>query len=102
MAVIKRLNINKFTTESDNNAFIEELKQVWLSWSHPSALGKVTVDINKDCKDPKQMTAFVTSLDEDAMEAVDEFAKSVVIPMRDKYQHENIKIDADLIETIYN
>ena len=31
MAVIKRLNINKFTTESDNNAFIEELKQVWLS-----------------------------------------------------------------------
>ena len=47
------------------------------------------------------MTAFVTSLDEDAMKAVDEFAKSVVIPMRDKYQHENIKIYADLIETIY-
>ena len=42
MATIKRLNINKFTTESDNDAFIEELKQLWLSWSHPSASGNVT------------------------------------------------------------
>ena len=37
MATIKRLNINKFTTESDNDAFIEELKKLWLSWSHPAA-----------------------------------------------------------------
>jgi len=62
MATIKRLNINKFTTESDNDAFIEELKQLWLSWSHPSASGNVTVDINKDRNDPTQMTAFVTLL----------------------------------------
>ena len=48
MATIKLLNINKFTTESDNDAFIEELKQLWLSWSHPLASGNVTVDINKE------------------------------------------------------
>lgn len=100
MAIIKRLNVNKFKTESDNDAFIEELKQVWLSWSHPDALGKVTVDINKDRNDPKQMTAFVTSLDDEAMKVVNEFAINVVIPMRDKYEHENIKIDADLIVSI--
>jgi len=32
MAVLKRLNINKFTSEADNDAFIEELKQIWLAW----------------------------------------------------------------------
>ena len=26
MAVLKRLNINKFTSEADNDAFIEEIK----------------------------------------------------------------------------
>ena len=35
MAVVKRLNINKFTSEADNDAFIEELKQMWLAWENP-------------------------------------------------------------------
>ena len=100
MATIKRLNINKFTTESDNDAFIEELKQLWLSWSHPSASGNVTVDINKDRNDPTQMTAFVTASNDKAMKAVDEFAVNAVIPMRDKYEHENIKVDAELLISI--
>ena len=28
MSVIKRLNVNKFTSEEDNDAFIEELKKI--------------------------------------------------------------------------
>ncbi|MFT5047519.1 MAG: hypothetical protein ACI8UP_004518 [Porticoccaceae bacterium] len=32
MSVIKRLNVNKFTSEGDNDAFIEKLKQIWLAW----------------------------------------------------------------------
>jgi len=31
MTKLKRLNINKFTSEADNDAFIEELKQLWLA-----------------------------------------------------------------------
>ena len=34
MGVLKRLNINKFTSEADNDAFIEELKQMWLAWEN--------------------------------------------------------------------
>jgi hypothetical protein len=47
MITIDRLKINKFTTVSDNDAFIEELKQLWLNLCHPSASGNVTVDITK-------------------------------------------------------
>ena len=36
MSVIKRLNVNKFTSEEDNDAFIEELKKMWLAWKNPS------------------------------------------------------------------
>ena len=78
MATIKRLNINKFTTESDNDAFIEELKQLWLSWSHPSASGNVTVDINKDRNDPTQMTAFVTASNDEAMKVIDTHEKITI------------------------
>ena len=46
------------------------------------------------------MTAFVTASNDEAMKAVDEFAVNVVIPMRDKYEHENIKIDAELLVSI--
>jgi hypothetical protein len=46
------------------------------------------------------MTAFVTASDDEAMKAVDEFAVNAVIPMRDKYEHENIKIDAELLVSI--
>ena len=50
MAVLKRLNINKFTSEADNDAFIEELKQMWLSWENPLTADNISVDINKDRK----------------------------------------------------
>ena len=46
------------------------------------------------------MTAFVTIESEDAMLAVNEWSKAVVLPTRDKYMHENIMIDADLVATI--
>ena len=78
MATIKRLNINKFTTESDNDAFIEELKQLWLSWSHPSASGNVTVDINKDRNNPTQMTAFVKTSNDEAMKVIDTHEKITI------------------------
>lgn len=46
------------------------------------------------------MTAFVTIEGEDAMLAANEWSKAVVLPTRDKNQHENIMIDADLVATI--
>ena len=40
---IKRLNVNKFTSEEDNDAFIEELKKMWLEWKNPSIANKISV-----------------------------------------------------------
>ena len=100
MSVLKRLNINKFTSEADNDAFIEELKQMWLACEDPSITTKISVDINKDRNDPTRMTAFVTASGNDAINAMNEWIKNVVMPVRDKYQHENILIDADLVASI--
>jgi hypothetical protein len=100
MSVLKRLNINKFTSEADNDAFIEELKQMWLAWEDPSITTKISVDINKDRNDPTRMTAFVTASGNDAINAMNEWIKNVVMPVRDKYQHENIMIDADLVASV--
>lgn len=100
MPIIKRLNVNTFTNEQDNDAFITELTEMWQEWSGPSSPSKISVDINKDRNNPLRMTAFVTIDGEDAMLAVNEWSKSIVLPTRDKYQHENIMIDADLVATI--
>jgi hypothetical protein len=100
MPILKRLNVNTFTTEQDNDAFIAELTEMWQEWSGPSSPSKISVDINKDRNNPLRMTAFVTIDGEDAMLAVNEWSKSIVLPTRDKYQHENIMIDADLVATI--
>ena len=100
MPILKRLNVNTFTTEQDDDAFIAELTEMWQEWSGPSSPSKISVDINKDRNNPLRMTAFVTIDGEDAMLAVNELSKAVVLPTRDKYQHENIMIDADLVATI--
>ena len=100
MTVLKRLNINKFTSEADNDAFIAELKQLWLAWSETSIATKISVDINKDRNNPTRMTAFVTASDDDAIIAMNKWSKDVVIPVRDKYKHENIMIDAELVASV--
>ena len=100
MPILKRLNVNTFTTEQDNDAFIAELTEMWQGWSGPRNQSKIYVDINKDRNNPLRMTAFVTIDGEDAMLAVNEWSKAVVLPTRDKYKHENIMIDADLVATI--
>lgn len=100
MTIIKRLNVNTFTTEADNDAFIAELNDMWENWSGPKRPSKISVDINKDRNNPLRMTAFVTIEVEDAMLALDEWSKAVVLPARNKYKHENIMIDADLVATI--
>ncbi|MDC0113838.1 hypothetical protein OAI45_01955 [Planktomarina temperata] len=88
MSVIKRLNVNKFTSEEDNDAFIEELKKMWLAWKNPSISNKISVDINKDCNDPTRMTAFVSATGYDTIDAMNEWSKK------------NILIDADLVANI--
>ena len=100
MTVIKRLNVNTFTTEEDNDAFIAALTELWNNWSGPTSLSKISVDINKDRDNPLRMTAFVTIEGEDAMVAVNEWSKSVVLPIRNKFKHENLMIDADLVATV--
>jgi hypothetical protein len=100
MTIIKRLNVNTFTTEADNDAFIAELKDMWENWSGPKRPAKISVDINKDRNNPLRMTAFVTIEGEDEMLAVNEWSKSVVLPTRNKYKHENIMIDANLLATV--
>ena len=100
MAVLKRLNINKFTSEADNDAFIEELKQMWLAWENPSITTNISVDINKDRNDPTRMTAFVSASGTDAINAMNEWSKNVVVPIRNQYKHENILIDADLVASV--
>ena len=100
MTVIKRLNVNTFTTEEDNDAFIAALTELWNNWSGPTSLSKISVDINKERDNPLRMTAFVTIEGEDAMVAVNEWSKSVVLPIRNKFKHENLMIDADLVATV--
>lgn len=100
MTVIKRLNVNTFTTEEDNDAFIAALTEMWNNWSGPTSLSKISVDINKDRDNPLRMTAFVTIEGEDAMVAVNEWSKSDVLPIRNKFKHENLMIDADLVATV--
>ena len=100
MTVIKRLNVNTFTTEEDNDAFIAALTEMWNNWSGPTSQSKISVDINKDRNNPLRMTAFVTIEGEDAMLAVNEWSKSVVLPIRNKFKHENLMIDADLVATV--
>lgn len=100
MTVIKRLNVNTFTTEEDNDAFIAALTEMWNNWSGPTSLSKISVDINKDRDNPLRMTAFVTIEGEDAVVAVNEWSKSVVLPIRNKFKHENLMIDADLVATV--
>jgi hypothetical protein len=100
MTVIKRLNVNTFTTEEDNDAFIAALTELWNNWSGPTSLSKISVDINKDRDNPLRMTAFVTIEGEDAMVAVNEWSKSGVLPIRNKFKHENLMIDADLVATV--
>ena len=48
MPVIKRLNVNTFTTEADNDAFIKELTTLWQKLDVHEIRSKVSVDINKD------------------------------------------------------
>ena len=100
MTVIKRLNVNTFTTEEDNDAFIAALTEMWNNWSGPTSPSKISVDINKDRNNPLRMTAFVTIEGEDARLAVNEWSKSIVLPIRNKFKHENLMIDADLVATV--
>lgn len=100
MTVIKRLNVNTFTTEEDNDAFIAALTELWNNWSGPTSLSKISVDINKDRVNPLPMTAFGTIEGEDVMVAVNEWSKSVVLPIRNKFKHENLMIDADLVAIV--
>ena len=54
MTIIKRLNVNTFTTEADNDAFIAELKDMWENSSGPKSPSKISVDINKDRNNPHE------------------------------------------------
>ena len=79
---------------------IAALTEMWNNWSGPTSPSKISVDINKDRNNPLRMTAFVTIEGEDAMLAVNEWSKSVVLPIRNKFKHENLMIDADLVATV--
>ena len=100
MPVIKRLNINTFKTEADNDAFIKELTTLWEELDLHEIRSKVSVDINKDKKNQCRMTAFVTIENEQVANALEYWVKNVVVPARNKYPHENLLIDAELVSTI--
>ena len=73
---------------------------MWLAWDDPSVAANISVDINKDRNDPTRTTSFVTASDIDAICAMNEWSKNVVSPTRDRYQHEHILIDADLVASV--
>jgi len=97
---IKRLNVNTFTSEADNDSFIAELSEIWRNWSGPTNSSKISLDINKDRNNPERMTAFVTVESEDALVDMNKWSSEVVLPIRNKYKHDNLMIDADLIASI--
>ena len=100
MTIIKRLNVNTFTSEADNDSFIAELSELWQTWSRSTSSSEITVDINKDRVNPMRMTAFVTVEGDEALVAVNKWSLEVVLPIRNKYKHDNLMIDADLITSI--
>ena len=104
MTIIKRLNVNTFTSEADNDSFIAELSELWQTWSGPTSSSRITVDINKDRNNPARMTAFVTVESEEALEDalvdMNKWSLKFVVPIRSKYKHDNLMIDADLIASI--
>jgi len=104
MTTIKRLNVNTFTSEADNDSFIAELSELWQTWSGPTSSSRITVDINKDRNNPARMTAFVTVESEEALEDalvdMNKWSLKFVVPIRSKYKHDNLMIDADLIASI--
>jgi hypothetical protein len=104
MPVIKRLNVNTFTSESDNDSFIAELSELWRAWPGSTNSSKISLDINKDRNNPARMTAFVTVESEDTLEDalvdMNKWSLKVVLPIRSKYKHDNLMIDADLIASI--
>ena len=100
MPIIKRLNVNTFTSESDNDSFISELSELWRAWPGSANSSKISLDINKDRNNPARMTAFVTIESEDALVDMNKWSLKVVLPIRSKYKHDNIMIDADLIASI--
>jgi hypothetical protein len=100
MTTIKRLNVNTFTSEADNDSFIAELSELWKTWSRPTSSFEITVDINKDRINPMRMTAFVTVEGDEALAAVNRWSLKVVLPILSKYKHDNLMIDADLIASI--
>ena len=100
MTTIKRLNVNTFTSEADNDSFIAELSELWQTWSRPTSSSRLTVDINKDRINPMRMTAFVTVEGDEALAAVNRWSLQGVLPIRNKYKHDNLMIDADLIASI--
>ena len=84
MAVIKRLNVNTFTSEADNDAFIAELTEMRQNWGGLKDLSKISVDINKDRDNPMRMTAFITIDGQEAFLKSDEWSKEVFLPARKK------------------
>ena len=46
------------------------------------------------------MTVVAIASNDESMKAVDEFDVIAVIPMRDKYKHENVKVDVELLVLI--
>jgi hypothetical protein len=58
------------------------------------------VDINKDRINPMRMTAFVTVEGDEALAALNRWSLQVVLPILNKYKHDNLMIDADLIASI--
>jgi hypothetical protein len=46
------------------------------------------------------MTAFVTIESEQVAKVMEDWVKNIVVPARNKYQHENLMIDAELVATI--
>ena len=100
MALIKRLNVNTFTSEADNDAFIAEIIEMWRNWSGLKNPSNISVDINKDRDNPMRMTALVTIDGEEAFSASNKWRKEVVLPLRNKKKHENLMIDADLVANV--
>ena len=80
MAVIKRLNVNTFSSEEDNDAFIAELTEMWQTGVGPKNPTTISVDINKDRNNPMRMYAFVTIDGEEAYLASNEWSKETVLP----------------------
>ena len=95
MPEIRRTIMNTFKDAQDCQMFVMILKQKWSEFD-AQLKDKFTVEIATDVSDPCKQTAVWTAQEVEDFKIVDEWAKSEVLPYRDKFAPKSFTFTCEL------